>query len=57
MKGQDIDVVVVYNIQSQSKSHPNKAFVDISGDSCIAFLCCFLLDKQSPFWVARCTKE
>jgi len=53
MKSQDINVTVVYDIQSQSKSHPSKSFVDISGDSCIVFLCCVLADEQSPFWVAR----
>ena len=53
MKGQDVDVVVVYDIQLQSESHPSKAFVDISGDSCIVFLCCVLADKQSLFWMAR----
>jgi len=49
IKGQDIDVAVVYNIQLQSESHPGKAFVDISSDSCIVFLCYVLADEQDPF--------
>jgi len=53
MKSQVVDVMVVYDIQSQSKSYPSKVFVDISGDSCIVFLCYVLADKQSLFWVAR----
>jgi len=53
MEGQDIDVTVVDDIQSQSKSHPSKAFVDISSDSCIVLLCCILADEQCLFWVIR----
>jgi len=53
MEGQNIDVTVVYDIQSQSESYLNKVFVDISGNSCIVFLCCVLADEQSPLWVAR----
>jgi len=53
MEGQDVDVSVVYDIKLQSKSYPSKAFIDISSNSCIVFLCCVLVDKQSPFWMAR----
>jgi len=55
VEGQDIDVMVVDNIQSQSKFHLSKVFVDISGNSCIVFLCCVLADEQCPFWVIRGT--
>jgi len=37
--------MVVDDIQLQSKSHFSKAFVDISGDSCIVFLCYVLAYK------------
>ena len=57
MEGQDIDVMVVDDIQSQSKSYPSKAFVDINGDSCIVFLCCVLADEQCLFWVIRSAIE
>ena len=53
MEGQDVGVVVVDDIKLQSKSHPYKMFVDISGDSCIVFLCWVLTDEQGPFWVIR----
>jgi len=53
VEDQDVDIMVDDNIQLQSKSYPSKAFVDVSGDSCIVFLCCVLADEQCLFWVIR----
>jgi len=53
VEGQDIDIAVVDDIQSQSEFHPYEAFVDVSGNSCIVFLCWVLADEQGLFWVIR----
>jgi len=51
VEGQDIDIVVVNDIKSQSESHSCEVFVDISGNSCIVFLCWVLTNEQGLFWV------
>jgi len=51
VESQDVDIIVVNDIKSQSESHSCKVFVDISGNSCIFFLCWVLTNEQGLFWV------
>jgi len=49
MEDQDIDIVVVDDVKSQSKSYLYKVFIDVSGDSCIVFLCWIWTNEQGLF--------
>jgi len=51
MEDQDIDIVVVDDVKSQSKSYLYKVFIDVSGDSCIVFLCWIWTNEQGLFWM------
>ena len=47
MKGQNINVMVIDNVQMQGKSHSHKLFIDICSNSCIVVLQHILAEEKS----------